>query len=177
MPCYFFFRFRPERHLSPIVAPAAELQMASLDVVGKVFNVYYAARLMPRWGKHPSKMSITGRNRLGQRILVLLLIATCSMGSCWRVWQGLWRLLFVWFFTVLYGRAEFSFARVFKWWALFCNFVNSFCWSSLISCWRLPDHNAVEAQNRFGHQLHFVVPVGTKSKIRNQNNKKYIDDI
>ena len=126
MPCYFFFRFRPERHLSPIVAPAAELQMASLDVVGKVFNVYYAARLMPRWGKHPSKMSITGRNRLGQRILVLLLIATCSMGSCWRVWEGLWRLLFVWFFTVLYGRAEFSFARVFKWWALFlqlCEFI------------------------------------------------------
>ena len=59
----------------------------------------------------------------------------------------------------------------------FCNFVNSFCWSSLVSRWRLPDHNAVEAQNRFCHQLHFVVPVGTKSKIRNQNNKKYIDDI
>ena len=94
--------------------------------------------------------------------------------------RGSLKVAFCMFFfhrTILDGRGEFLLAWVFKWWDFFCNFVNSFCWSSLVSRWRLPDHNAVEAQNCFCHQLHFVVPVGTKSKIRNQNNKKYIDDI
>ena len=73
-------------------------------------------------------VNITGRHLLGQRILVLL-IATCSWGSYWRVWKGRWRLLLRMIFhrTILYGRWEFLLAGVFKWWWPFflqlCEFI------------------------------------------------------
>ena len=113
-------------------------------------------------------VNITGRHLLGHIILVLL-IATCS----WDHIEGFERVaegcFFVWFFTGLFCMKEENFylPKFSSGGRFFCNFVNSFCWSSLICCWRLPDHNAVEAQNCFCHQLHFVVPVGTKSEIRN----------